>query len=56
MGMTITDEQIEASRAAFDANPANIVAQNAVTSVQLPSLALNRSDSRHGQHLQHQIG
>ena len=43
MGMTITDEQIQALRKAFDANPANKVAQNAVTSVQLPSLALNRS-------------
>ena len=43
MGMTITDEQIQALRNAFDANPANKVAQNAVTSVQLPSLALNRS-------------
>ncbi len=41
--MTITDEQIQALRKAFDANPANKVAQNAVTSVQLPSLALNRS-------------
>ena len=41
--MTITDEQIQALRNAFDANPANKVAQNAVTSVQLPSLALNRS-------------
>jgi len=43
MGMTITDEQIQALRKAFDTNPANKVAQNAVTSVQLPSLALNRS-------------
>ena len=43
MGMTITDEQIQELRKAFDANPANKVAQNAVTSVQLPSLALNRS-------------
>jgi len=41
--MTITDEQIQALRKAFDTNPANKVAQNAVTSVQLPSLALNRS-------------
>ena len=41
--MTITDEQIQELRKAFDANPANKVAQNAVTSVQLPSLALNRS-------------
>ena len=43
MGMTITDEQIAKLRKAFDANPANKVAQNAVTGVQLPSLALNRS-------------
>ena len=41
--MTITDEQIQELRKAFDANPANKVAHNAVTSVQLPSLALNRS-------------
>ena len=42
MGMTITDKQIAELRKAFDANPANKVAQNAVTSVQLPDLTLNR--------------
>ena len=40
--MTITDKQIAELRKAFDANPANKVAQNAVTNVQLPKLALNR--------------
>jgi len=43
MGMTITDKQIAKLRKAFDANPSNKVAQNAVTGVQLPKLALNRS-------------
>ena len=43
MGMTITDEQIAKLRKAFENNPSNIVAQNAVTNVQLPKLALNRS-------------
>ena len=43
MGMTITDKQIAELRKAFDANPANKVAQNAVTSVQLPDLTLNRN-------------
>ena len=42
MGMTITDTQIAELRKAFDAKPANKVAQNAVTSVQLPDLTLNR--------------
>ena len=42
MGMTITDTQIAELRKAFDANPANKVAQNAVTNVQLPDLTLNR--------------
>jgi bleomycin hydrolase len=42
MGMTITDKQIAELRKAFDAKPANKVAQNAVTSVQLPDLTLNR--------------
>ena len=42
MGMTITDTQIAELRKAFDANPANKVAQNAVTRVQLPDLTLNR--------------
>ncbi len=41
--MTITDKQIAKLRKAFDANPSNKVAQNAVTGVQLPKLALNRS-------------
>ena len=44
MGMTITDKQIAKLRKAFDANPANKVAQNAVTSVQLPDLTLNRNN------------
>ncbi len=43
MGMTITDKQIAELRKAFDANPANKVAQNAVTNVQLPDLTLNRN-------------
>jgi len=43
MGITITDKQIAELRKAFDANPANKVAQNAVTSVQLPDLTLNRN-------------
>ena len=34
MGMTITNEQISKLRKAFDENPSNKVAQNAVTSVQ----------------------
>jgi bleomycin hydrolase len=42
MGMTITDKQIAELRKSFDANPANKVAQNAVTSVKLPDLTLNR--------------
>ena len=42
MGTTITDKQIAELRKAFDANPANKVAQNAVTSVQLPDLTLKR--------------
>ena len=42
MGMTITNEQISKLRKAFDENPSNKVAQNAVTSVQLPDLTLNR--------------
>ena len=41
--MTITDKQIAELRKAFDANPANKVAQNAVTNVQLPDLTLNRN-------------
>ena len=40
--MTITNEQISKLRKAFDENPSNKVAQNAVTSVQLPDLTLNR--------------
>ena len=42
MGMTITDTQIAELRKPFDANPANKVAQNAVTNVQLPDLTLTR--------------
>ena len=42
MGMTITNEQISKLRKAFDENPSNKVAQNAVTGVQLPDLTLNR--------------
>ena len=42
MGSTITEKQVAELRKAFDENPSNKVAQNAVTSVKLPDLALNR--------------
>ena len=43
MGSTITDKQIAELRKSFYENPANKVAQNAVTSVKIPDLALNRN-------------
>ena len=42
MGKTITKKQVSVLRKDFAANPANKVAQNAVTNVQLPDLTLNR--------------
>ncbi|MDE0708579.1 MAG: aminopeptidase, partial [Candidatus Poseidoniales archaeon] len=42
MGKTITRKQVSALKKDFAANPANKVAQNAVTNVQLPDLTLNR--------------
>ena len=38
----VTPEQISELRKGFESNPANKVAQNAVTNVQLPDLTLNR--------------
>ena len=42
MGKKITKKQVSVLRKDFAANPANKVAQNAVTNVQLPDLTLNR--------------
>ena len=42
MGKMITRKQVSALKKDFAANPANKVAQNAVTNVQLPDLTLNR--------------
>ena len=42
MGKTITRKQVEQLRKEFTSDPSNKVAQNAVTNVQLPDLALNR--------------